>query len=528
MRETLAIPLDSVAVALGADDLADAVSHEATKYGLDVTIVRTGSRGMHWLEPLLEIERGGQRFGYGPVELTDIPLLMAALASSPDAAPPHPKFIGAVLSHPFMARQTRLTFARCGVIDPVDVAGYRAHGGLAGLPKSIGMQPTAICEEILNSGLRGRGGAGFPAGVKWKTVLCADADQKYIVCNADEGDSGTFADRMIMEGDPFLLIEGMTIAGIAVGATQGYIYLRSEYPVAAQVFGKALKAAYDAKILGADVLGSDRRFDLELFIGAGAYICGEETSLLSSLEGRRGEVRAKPPLPALAGLFGKPTLVQNVLTFCAVPTIIAEGADFYRNFGVGKSTGTMPFQLSGDIKYSGLFEAPFGLTLRDLVETVGGGSLSGRPLRAIQIGGPLGAYLPPSLFDTVIDYEALLAIGAGVGHGGVVVFNDSVNLLEQARYAFEFCAGESCGKCTPCRIGAVRGVEVMDRIRDGDDHAKNIEVLRDLCELMVDGSLCAMGGMTPIPVESAVRHFPEDFASPLKRRRISAGSETAL
>ncbi|NWG92033.1 MAG: SLBB domain-containing protein [Parvularculaceae bacterium] len=514
-RASIFVPLDSVAIALGADEIAAAfiaVGHD---------VVRTGSRGMHWLEPLIEIERDGVRFGFGPVEAVDVSTLIAAIENGR----PHPKSIGPVEALPYFKRQKRLTFARCGVVDPLSVEDYRAHGGFKGLERAASKPGAEICEAILESGLRGRGGAGFPAGIKWRTVSGAVSDQKYIVCNADEGDSGTFADRMIMEGDPFLLIEGMAIAARAVGATQGFIYLRSEYPVAARVMGAAIKAAYDAEILGTDAFGAGRRFDLELFIGAGAYICGEETSLLNSLEGKRGEVRAKPPLPALEGLFGKPTLVQNVLTFCAVPTIIADGAKAYASVGVGKSTGTMPFQLSGDVKHAGLFEAPFGMTLRALVEDIGGGTRSGRPIRAIQIGGPLGAYLPPSLYDTAIDYEALAAIGAGVGHGGVVVFNDSVDLMQQARYAFEFCAEESCGKCTPCRIGAVRGVEVMDRLRDGEDPPKHMEVLKDLCELMVDGSLCAMGGMTPIPVESALKHFPEDFAFPSKRRTFGAGSE---
>lgn len=519
---TLFVPLDSLAVALGADTVAEALSQAG------FTVVRTGSRGMHWLEPLVEIERGGVRYGFGPIGPDDIKTLIATLRRPEKAAHlKHAKSLGEIAGLAFVKSQTRLTFERCGVVDPVDPADYRKHGGTAGLETALAISGAAICEEVLSSGLRGRGGAGFPAGIKWKTVAGAAADRKYIVCNADEGDSGTFADRMIMEGDPFLLIEGMTIAGIATGAAHGFVYLRSEYPVAASILDAAIKAAYRAGLLGADVLGSGKRFDLEVFVGAGAYICGEETSLLNSLEGKRGEVRAKPPLPALAGLFGKPTLVQNVLSFCAVPTILSRGADFYRSFGVGKSTGTMPFQLSGDIKYSGLYEAPFGLTLRALVEEIGGGTRSGKPLRAIQIGGPLGAYLPPSLFDTPIDYEALLAIGAGVGHGGVVVYNDSVDMLEQARYAFEFCAEESCGKCTPCRVGAVRGVELMDRISTGDDHAKNMKTLHDLCELMVDGSLCAMGGMTPIPVESAVKHFPGDFTFPPGRRSIRAGSEKA-
>lgn len=508
----LFLPLDSVAVSLGADDLEEALQSEARKRRVNLTIARTGSRGMHWLEPLLEVERDGVRHGYGPVGAADAPALIDALVKSKT----HPKALGPVEGIPFLKNQTRLIFARCGVTDPLSVEDYEAYGGLAGLDKAIATPGAKVCETVLESGLRGRGGAGFPAGIKWKTVAGAPssqdgADQKYIVCNADEGDSGTFADRMIMEGDPFLLIEGMAIAGLAVGAAKGYIYLRSEYPVAARVLEAAIERAKKAGLLGDNVRGSGKAFDLEVFVGAGAYICGEETSLLESLEGKRGEVRAKPPLPALEGLFGKPTLVHNVITLCSVPIIMEKGAEFYRDYGMGKSTGTMPFQIAGNVKYGGLYETAFGVTLGDLVEKIGGGTMTGRPLRAVQIGGPLGAYLPPELFNLPMDYETMLANGAGVGHGGVVVFDDSVDLLEQARYAFEFCVEESCGKCTPCRVGSVRGVEVVDRIKANTERAENLELLDDLCELMVDGSLCAMGGMIPIPVQSAMKHFPEDF-----------------
>jgi formate dehydrogenase iron-sulfur subunit len=504
---TLYLPLDSAAVALGADELGEALAAESAKRKLDLTIVRTGSRGMHWLEPLVEIEKNGARIGYGSVDESDAASLLDAIAGDGK----HKKSLGPVEEIPFLKNQTRLIFGRCGIVDPVSAADYEKHGGFAGLGKALTMDSAAICEEVMQSGLRGRGGAGFPAGIKWKTVAGAPVDQKYIVVNADEGDSGTFADRMIMEGDPFTLIEGMTIAGVAVGATKGYIYLRSEYPVAARVLNEALADARKAGALGANVRGSGKAFDIEVFIGAGAYICGEETSLLNSLEGKRGEVRAKPPLPALEGLFGKPTLVHNVISLCSVPAILEKGAAFYRDYGMGKSTGTMPFQIAGNVKHGGLYETAFGVTLGQLVNEIGGGSASGRPVRAAQIGGPLGAYLPPRLFDLKMDYETMAANGAGVGHGGIVIYDDSVNLLEQARYAFEFCVEESCGKCTPCRIGSVRGVETVDRIKDGVEREHNLKVLSDLCELMVDGSLCAMGGMTPIPVQSAVKHFPEDF-----------------
>ncbi|MBO6504377.1 MAG: SLBB domain-containing protein [Kordiimonadaceae bacterium] len=501
-QQTVYLPLDSVAVSLGANDVARVLEEDG------FTVVRTGSRGMHWLEPLLEVDRGGERVGFGPLTLENTEGILACLRGGNYD---HPAYVGPIADIPFFARQDRQVFERCGVINPVDVTDYEAHGGLAGLRKALDMDPKDVCAEVFASGLRGRGGAGFPAGIKWHTVADAEADHKYIVVNADEGDSGTFADRMIMEGDPLLLIEGMAIAGIATGAAKGYIYLRSEYPIAAEVLQHAIAAARAFGITGSDVLGSGKSFNVELFMGAGAYICGEETSLLNSLEGKRGEVRAKPPIPALEGLFGKPTLVHNVISLCSVPKILEKGAQFYADLGMGKSTGTMPFQIAGNVKQGGLFEAPFGMTIRELVEELSGGTRTGRPIRAVQIGGPLGAYLPNEMLDLKLDYETLASHGAGVGHGGMVVFDDTVNLLAQARYAFEFCAEESCGKCTPCRIGSVRGVEAIDKLASGQDPEGQKELIADLCEVMVDGSLCAMGGMTPIPVESAMKHFPEDF-----------------
>lgn len=507
---TVYVPLDTAAVALGADDVAQAIAEEGEKRGLNLCIIRNGSRGMHWLEPLVEIGRGGVRYGFGPVSKNDVkPLFGADFLADDD----HPLALGPTEEIPFLKNQERLTFARCGITDPLSLDDYRAHGGLEGLQKALALKADAITSEIEASGLRGRGGAGFPAGIKWRTVLEAQADQKYIVCNADEGDSGTFADRMIMEGDPFSLIEGMIIAGLGTGATRGFIYLRSEYPIAATVMGQAIALAYEAGLLGSDILGSGRAFDLELFIGAGAYICGEETSLLNSLEGKRGEIRAKPPLPAIEGLFGKPTLVHNNMSLCAVPTILARGGAFYRDFGQGDSRGTMAFQLAGNVRQGGLVERAFGVNLRELIEQFGGGTRSGKPVRAAQVGGPLGAYLPEGLFDLQMDYEAFAEQDAGIGHGGIVLFDDTVDMARQAHYAFEFCAHESCGKCTPCRIGAVRGAEVMEKVIAGDERTANLALIDDLCELMVDGSLCAMGCMTPIPVTSARKYFPEDFGT---------------
>ena len=498
------LPLDSAAVALGADDIAAAITQEAAARGLDVTLIRNGSRGMVWLEPLVEIELDGVRHGFGPMEPGDVAGLFGDLAA-------HPKAIGPVDAHPWMAGQTRLTFARVGVIDPFSLEEYRAHGGLKGLERALGMTDAQIVAEVKDSGLRGRGGAGFPTGIKWETVRTAPGPKKYIVCNADEGDSATFADRMLMEGDPFTLIEGMAIAGLATGASKGYVYIRSEYPIAISVMERAVRIARSAGVLGLSMLGTGKAFDMEIRVGAGAYVCGEETSLLNSLEGKRGVVRAKPPLPALQGFMGRPTVVNNVISLASVPVILEKGAAHYRDFGLGRSRGTIPLQIAGNVKYGGLYEVAFGLTLGQIVDQIGGGSASGRPVKAVQVGGPLGAYFPRALFDTPFGYEEFAGKEGLIGHAGLTLFDDRADMLKLARFAMEFCAIESCGKCTPCRIGAVRGVETMDRIAAGDPGA--IPLLTDLCNTMKAGSLCALGGFTPYPVMSALTHFPDDFAT---------------
>jgi formate dehydrogenase iron-sulfur subunit len=502
------ISQDAASQALGASRLARSVVDMAARKGIPLDVVRTGSRGLYWLEPLVEVETVEGRIAYGPIMPSDLAGLFDADFLNGSE---HPLRIGRMEDVPYLARQQRLIFARCGHIDPISVSDYRAHGGLKGLDAALARNAVEIVDEVKLSGLRGRGGAGFPTGIKWGTVLNAEADQKYVVCNADEGDSGTFADRMLMEGDPFTLIEGMIIAGLAVGATKGFIYIRSEYPHAFRTMNAAIKAAAQAGILGPSIMDSGKTFTLETRLGAGAYICGEETSLLESLEGKRGMVRAKPPLPALEGLFDKPTVVNNVLSFASVPWIMEHGAQAYSDYGMGRSRGTLPMQLAGNVRRGGLVELAFGMSLRELIEDFGGGTRSGRPIKAVQVGGPLGAYFPEHMLDIPLDYEAFVAAKGLLGHGGVVVFDDTVDLAAQARFAFEFCAKESCGKCTPCRVGAVRGVEVMDRIIGGIEVNKNFEVLEDLCQLMTDASLCAMGGLTPVPVLSALTHFPEDF-----------------
>ena len=505
------VPRDSAALSVGAEGVARAIASEASSRGLEVTLIRNGSRGMFWLEPLVEVETAAGRIAYGPVSREAVTGLFDAGFLDGKT---HALCLGPTEDIPYLKQQERLTFARCGIVDPLSIPDYIAHGGYRGLTHALTLDPLAIVEAVKNSGLRGRGGAGFPTGIKWNTVLGAQADQKYICCNADEGDSGTYADRMIMEGDPFVLIEGMTIAGIAVGATQGYIYCRSEYPHAFRTMQRAIAIAQESGYLGHNVAGSGKRFDLAVRLGAGAYICGEETSMLESLEGRRGQIRPKPPLPALEGLFGKPTVVNNLITLATVPIILDQGAEHYRDFGMGKSRGTLTIQLAGNVKHGGLVETAFGITLHDAIYKFGGGTATGRPLRAVQVGGPLGAYFPDSFLDTPLDYEAFAARKGMLGHGGIVVFDDTVDLAKQARFAMEFCAVESCGKCTPCRVGSTRGVEVIDRIIANDNRSKNLELLDDLCELMLDGSLCALGGLIPLPVMSAIRNFPEDFAKP--------------
>ncbi len=513
MTPRIYIPRDAGALAVGAEDVVTALRQGAAKRSRDIEIVRTGSRGLYWLEPMIEVATPQGRIAYGPVTVADAESLLNAILG--DGM--HPLRLGIADDIPWLKRQTRLTFARCGIVDPLSVEDYRAHGGCKGLERALSLGPEKTIEEVVQSGLRGRGGAGFPTGIKWRTVAQTLAPQKYIVCNADEGDSGTFADRMIMEGDPFVLIEGMTVAGLAVGATKGYVYIRSEYPHAIAAMKAAISAARRAGLLGQRVAGSEFLFDMEVRSGAGAYVCGEETSLLESLEGNRGEVRAKPPLPAHKGLFGRPTVINNVLSFASVPIILDKGATFYRDFGMGRSRGTMPIQLAGNVKRGGLFETAFGVTLGELVDEIGGGAASGRPVRAVQVGGPLGAYFPRALFDTPFDYEAFAARDGLIGHGGVVVFDDTVNMARQARFAMEFCAIESCGKCTPCRIGSTRGVELVDKIIANQDRAANITVLEDLCNTMKFGSLCALGGFTPYPVMSALNHFPEDFGAAPRR-----------
>lgn len=503
------IPTDFSSIALGADEVCDLIEIEAVKRNIPIKIVRNGSRGLYWLEPLVEVETPSGRIAYGPIKPSDVVSLFEIEFWK--GVREHPLYLGNVEEIPYLKKQTRLTFERVGIIDPLSIEDYIARGGFQALKKALGMEPATVIKEVKRSGLRGRGGAGFPTGIKWETVYKTPSDKKYIVCNADEGDSGTFSDRMVMEGDPYLLIEGMIIAGLAVGADEGYIYLRSEYPIARKILEKAIEKAYREGYLGDDILGTGKKFHLEVYIGAGSYVCGEETALLESLEGKRGLVRPRPPLPAVQGLWDKPTVVNNVITLATVPWIVREGGEAYAEYGYERSRGTLPIQLSGNVKFPGLVEVPFGVSLRDIVYKFGGGTRTGKDVKAVQVGGPLGAYIPESKLDLPIDYESFSKAGAVLGHGGIVVFDEDADMEYLAKYSMEFCAKESCGKCTPCRIGSVRATEILDRLKQNGNSRKDIELMVDLMETMMFTSLCGLGGMAPIPILSIFKHFPDEL-----------------
>jgi formate dehydrogenase iron-sulfur subunit len=508
------VPRETSSISVGADEVALAIAQQAKKTGASIQLIRNGSWGACWLEPLVEVEVDGTRIAYSNVDMADVPGLFDAGLLEGGM---HDKRLGPTNEIDYLISQDRWTFWRCGLIEALSLEDFLAHQGFKALQKAWEDGADAVIDAVTASGLRGRGGAGFPTGIKWRTVAEADGDQKYVACNADEGDSGTFSDRMLMEGDPFGLIESMAVAGFAVGASKGYIYLRSEYPLTHTILSRAIQAAREAGWLGDNIQGSGFDFDIDLHLGAGSYVCGEETAMLESLEGKKGIVRSKPPLPAIEGLFRKPTVVNNVVTLASVPNIVNLGGERYAGMGVNRSKGTLAFQLAGNIKRGGLVEKSFGITLRELIENYGGGTASGRPVKAVQVGGPLGAFLPPEQLDIPLDYEAFMEIRAMVGHGGIVVFDDTADMAQQARFAMEFCAIESCGKCTPCRIGSTRGVEVIDKLIAGEKRDENYDLLLELCDTMEDASLCAMGGMTPYPVRSVLKHFADDFAPGQKR-----------
>jgi len=481
---------DTSARAAGADRVAEAWEGRP---GLE--LVRTSSRGAFFLEPLVERDTPAGRLAWPNAKPDDLPNILSGAGGVP------------VAQIPFLSCQTRLTFANFGVTRPLSLEDYRTHGGGQGLARACSLSPEAIIDELKLSQLRGRGGAAFPVWNKWRVAQQTPADRKYVVANADEGDAGTYCDRMIMEGEPFRLIEGLLICARAIGAEHGYIYCRKEYPAAATVLRAAIAQAEQSGML--ESLG--RPVHLEVLVGAGSYVVGEETALLESLEGRRGVVQARPPYPAVSGLYGHPTIVSNVLTFATVSNILAQGGARYAALGTERSRGTVVLQIGGRVKQPGLVEMPFGATLEEVLEQFGGGMAPGARFKAVQVGGPLGSLFPASRLGIRICYDAFAEAGAILGHGGIVVYDDETDMVELARHFMAFTAEESCGKCTPCRIGSMRGREILERVQAGQGRPDDLALLADLGETMQQASLCAFGGRAPYPVLTAIEHFPEEF-----------------
>ncbi len=442
---------------------------------------------------------------------------------------------GAEVEHPenvslndtaFYKSQKRVALRNCGVINPENIDEYIAMDGYQALGKALTeMTPEQVISEVLASGLRGRGGAGFPTGKKWELarVLVPDADQKYVACNADEGDPGAFMDRSILEGDPHALIEAMAIAGYAIGANQGYVYVRAEYPIAVNRLKIAIEQAREYGLLGKDIFGTGFNFDMDIRLGAGAFVCGEETALMTSIEGKRGEPRPRPPFPAVKGLFGKPTVLNNVETYANIPQIILKGADWFTSMGTEKSKGTKVFALGGNIKNTGLVEVPMGTTLRQIVEEIGGGIPGGKKFKAAQTGGPSGGCIPAHLIDTPIDYDNLLAIGSMMGSGGLIVMDEDSCMVDIAKFFLEFTVDESCGKCTPCRIGTKRLLEMLDKITKGKATMEDLDKMEELCYYIKQNALCGLGQTAPNPVLSTLRYFRDEYVAHIVDKKCPAG-----
>ena len=423
----------------------------------------------------------------------------------------------------FYKPQLRIALRNCGFIDPENIGEYIARDGYAALAKVLGMQPDHVLQEIIDSGLRGRGGGGFPTGLKWKITRDAKADRKYVVCNADEGDPGAFMDRSILEGDPHSILEAMAINGYCTGASHGLIYIRAEYPLAIERLRRAIEQAREYGLLGNDILGSGFSFDIELRYGAGAFVCGEETALIHSMEGRRGEPTVKPPYPSESGYKGYPTNVNNVETYANIPPILLRGAEWFSSIGTEKSKGTKVFALAGKVNNVGLIEVPMGTTLREVIFEIGGGIKNGKKFKAVQTGGPSGGCIPAELADTVIDYKALSATGAIMGSGGMVVMDEGTCMVRMAKFFLDFTTNESCGKCVPCRIGTLRLREILERICSGKGKDGDIELLEELCAQIKDGSLCGLGQTAPNPVLTTLRYFRDEYEAHIKEHRCPAG-----
>ncbi|MEE1491507.1 MAG: NADH-quinone oxidoreductase subunit NuoF [Massilioclostridium sp.] len=514
-----------------AEKIISTLKEELEKQGLtdEVQVVRTGCFGLCALGPIMIVYPEGSF--YSMVKVEDIPeiveqhlkngIIVTRLLYQETVTEDGVKSLNET---PFYAKQMRIALRNCGAIDPENIDEYIARGGYLAIEKCLSeMTPAQVIETVKASGLRGRGGGGFPTGIKWGLAAQNKADQKYVCCNADEGDPGAFMDRSILEGDPHAVIEAMSIAGYAIGATQGYVYVRAEYPIAVHRLRVAIEQAREYGLLGDNVLGTGFKFDMDIRLGAGAFVCGEETALMTSIEGKRGEPRPRPPYPAVKGLFEKPTILNNVETYANIPQIILKGADWFNSIGTKGSTGTKVFALGGKINHTGLVEVPMGTTLRTIVEEIGGGIPSGRPFKAAQMGGPSGGCVPAEYLDVPIDYDSLIEIGAMMGSGGLIVMDDTTCMVDIAKFFLEFTVDESCGKCTPCRIGTKRLLELLDRISRGEGTMESLEEIEDLSQHIKNSALCALGQTAPNPVLSTLKFFRNEYVAHVKDRKCPAG-----
>jgi NADH:ubiquinone oxidoreductase subunit F (NADH-binding)/NAD-dependent dihydropyrimidine dehydrogenase PreA subunit/(2Fe-2S) ferredoxin len=504
---------------------------DAATAGTD--LVEVGCLGLCYAEPLVEIKDPiGRRVLYQGVEPGMVPRLVESLLS--DGQPLWQNALAVMegesqdgVSHfarqPMIEKQVRIVLRNCGIIDPTNISHYIARGGYCGLARALKMGPDETIREITASGLRGRGGAGFPTGQKWSFARRTEAAQKYVICNADEGDPGAFMDRSVLEGDPHAVLEGLLIAGYAIGATNGYVYCRAEYPLAIERLQEALRQMHEKGFLGSDILNSGFEFDIKIKKGAGAFVCGEETALMQSIEGKRGMPRSRPPFPAVSGLFAKPTNINNVETLAAVSAILEKDADWYAGFGTEKSKGTKTFALAGKINRTGLIEVPMGITLRTIVEEIGGGVLDGKPFKAVQTGGPSGGCIPAAFLDLPVDYERLAEVGSIMGSGGMIVIDEESCMVDVARYFLTFTENESCGKCVPCRMGTQHLLRILNEICEGKGNPGQIEQLRLIGDTVKKGSLCGLGQTVPNPVLTTLRYFEHEYRAHIEDHKCPAG-----
>ena len=521
----------------GSPQIMEALKHEIKRQGLEeeVAVVETGCHGLCALGPIMIVYPDATF--YSMVQPADIPEIVSEhllkgrvvtrLLYQETVSPTGG--VKALSDTDFYKKQHRIALRNCGVINPENIEEYIGTGGYAALGKVLTeMTPDDVIQTLLDSGLRGRGGAGFPTGLKWKLCKQNDADQKYVCCNADEGDPGAFMDRSVLEGDPHAVLEAMAIAGYAIGASQGYIYVRAEYPIAVERLKIAIKQAREMELLGKNIFGSGFDFDIDLRLGAGAFVCGEETALMTSIEGKRGEPRPRPPFPAQKGLFGKPSILNNVETYANIPQIILNGPEWFASMGTEKSKGTKVFALGGKIHNTGLVEVPMGTTLRTVIEEIGGGIPNGKKFKAAQTGGPSGGCIPAEHFDVPIDYDNLIAIGSMMGSGGLIVMDEDSCMVDIAKFFLEFTVEESCGKCTACRIGTKRMLEILTKITKGQATMEDLDKLEELCYYVKSNSLCGLGQTAPNPVLSTLRYFRDEYEAHIKEKRCPAGVCKAL